>query len=340
VLVGVIMTVASAVVSAVAVMLVIRYAVPLRLVAAPNERSSHSRPTPTGGGIGIALGALVAGLPLIDHDPRSIVGLLVISACFALLGLWDDIRPLPAVFRLLAQFLLIGAGMIAYFALPPLGHYSAWAPIPLVLAEVLIALVAWINLFNFMDGIDGLAGSEAVFLLLAPLLLGCFASPDFAGNVYFWWAIAIAAATLAFLAFNWSPARIFMGDVGSVFLGWMTGIFAVLEIASGLLSLWQALIFPACFLTDSLVTLGRRALQGEAVWQAHRRHAYQHLSRRFGSHRQVVLGVIVINLFWLLPSAMVAGIAPAPLAPLCAVVAYLPLVAIAVLAGAGRAEHA
>jgi Fuc2NAc and GlcNAc transferase len=336
---GVVIAVVAGLVSAAAIALVRRNAGRLGLVAAPNGRSSHTRPTPTGGGIGIILGSLLAGLPALRDDFRTAGTLLVTGLAFALLGLCDDIRPLPAPFRLAAQVLIVAVGMVWVFELPPLGHWSVWIPAPVTLAVALLGLVAWVNLFNFMDGIDGLAGSEAVFLLLAPLLhalLGPGINPQ---NHYLWWTVATAAATIAFLRFNWPPAQIFMGDTGSVFLGWMTGVFALGDIAAGWISPWETLILIACFLTDSVFTLLRRAALREPVWTAHRRHAYQRLSRRFGSHQKVVIGVIAIDLLWLLPLAAAAHLVPA-YAPAFTLAAYAPLVMIAHLAGAGRPEHA
>ena len=336
-LVGVIMAGVSGVASAIAILLVIRHAAALRLVATPNERSSHVRPTPTGGGIGIVAGALVASWPLLVAEPRSGGVLLAVGACLALLGLWDDMRPVSPAIRLTLQLLVAGCGTLLLSALPPL---SARALPPVFLVAGILLCVLWINLYNFMDGIDGLAGSEGVFLLLAPLALGLMRTPAALDNPYPWWVVAIAVATLAFLLFNWQPARIFMGDAGSIFLGWAIAASAAAELLAGWISPWQAAILPACFLTDSLVTLARRAVRGEAIWQAHRRHAYQHLSRRLGSHRRVVLGVIAIDLLWLLPLAVVTSLLPEAAAPGLTVLAYAPLVAVTLLAGAGRPEHA
>ena len=130
-----------------------------------------------------------------------------------------------------------------------------------------------------------------------------------------------------------------MGDVGSLFLGFMTAMFIALDVASASISPWQGLILIAGFATDGTVTLLRRAWQGEAIMTAHRRHAYQQLARRFASHRRVVLGFAAANLLWLLPLA-VAVPAAGPAAPALVLVAYAPLAAAALVAGAGRPEHA
>jgi len=325
------MAVVGGLVSAGAVWLVIVNARRLGLVQSPNARSSHVRPTPTGGGIGIVVGAVVGCIPLITGDALAFAIPAAAALCLAALGLWDDLRPLPAGVRLLAQLVIVGAA--CFLVRVP------W-PSPLLPAVAIVVLVGWINLFNFMDGIDGLAGSEAIFLLLAPLLVAALGNPHALDGQLVWIPIVVAAAVLGFLAFNWQPARIFMGDVGSVFLGGVTGALALGELFAGWLSPWQVLILFGCFLADGGLTLGRRAAHGERVWEAHRRHAYQNLSRRVGSHGKIVLGVIAIDLVWLLPLAVLAGmLSPAGAAGLT-VIAYLPLVAIAFFAGAGRPEHA
>ena len=315
------------------VWLVLRYAAPLRLVQAPNARSSHLRPTPAGGGIGIVLGSIVGALPLLGALPSFAAPILLAALALALLGLCDDVRPLPPIFRLLLQFAIVGAAVAWLYPGP-----GAIAPGFAILA--IVGWVAWLNLFNFMDGIDGLAGSEALFLVLAPPVLACLGRPEIAASPLAAICFVIAAAVLGFLVFNWQPARIFMGDVGSMFLGWTTGAVLLAALLAGWLSPWQAAILPACFLTDGGLTLLRRAMRREPVWVAHRRHAYQQLSRRLGSHRSVVLGIIAIDLFWLLPLAMVLPALPAMWQPGLVALAYLPLIAFAFLAGAGRPEHA
>ena len=124
------------------------------------------------------------------------------------------------------------------------------------------------------------------------------------------WMLGLAAATFGFLLLNWPPAKLFMGDTGSTYLGLLIAFFALATLASGWLTLSQWLILPAAFLADSLTTLGRRLLNREPIWQAHKRHAYQALQRRFGSHRTVTLLYAAINLVVLLPAAALAGLYP------------------------------
>jgi len=327
---------ASGVVAVLAVLLVMRHAARLGLVQQPNARSSHVRATPAGGGIGIVLGAVLAGIFAVGSESVFVPAVLVASVGFAVLGLWDDIRPVPATARLAVQLVLV-AVTLAVVSPPWISGGDAWTA--LFYALLTLAIVYWVNLYNFMDGIDGVAGSEALFLLLAPLGLSLFWAQAATASPLFWWAAGTAAAVVAFLCFNWPPAKIFMGDVGSTFLGFLIAAFALAEIAYGWLSPSTALILAACFITDGTLTLLRRALQGENIMTAHRRHAYQQLARRFGSHRPVVLAMTAINLIWLLPLAAAAEAAPA-LGPFLVAVAYAPLAVGALAAGAGRSEHA
>jgi Fuc2NAc and GlcNAc transferase len=337
---GLFIAMASGVLAALAVGLVLRHAQRLGLVQQPNARSSHVRPTPTGGGIGIVLGAVVAGIFAISSEPRFVPAVMLASVGFATLGLWDDIRPLPAAVRLAAQLVLV-AVTLAVVSQPwvSIAGGDGGGAAALVCALLTLSIVYWVNLYNFMDGIDGVAGSEALFLLLAPLGLALISNETASANPLFWWPVGVAAPVLAFLCFNWPPAKIFMGDVGSTFLGFLVAAFALVEILHGWLSPYAALILSACFITDGTLTLLRRALRGENIMTAHRRHAYQQAARRFGAHRPVVLAMIAINLLWLLPLAGLAQTAPA-LSSFLVAVAYVPVALLALAAGAGRAEHA
>ena len=339
-LIGLAMVAIGAVFSALSIVLVLRYARPLRLVQAPNARSSHRKPTPAGGGIGIVAGATAAGLFVVASQTWPSVWIVAFGLLLAGIGLWDDIAPLPAALRLGVQVTAVACTLALVFHASALSHALGVAlPAPVLLAGLTLLLVYWINLFNFMDGIDGIAGSEAVFLLMAPLGLALLGSAGIAGTPFYWWVLATATATAVFLGFNWQPARVFMGDAGSLFLGFSIAVFALIEIVGNWISVWEALILPACFVTDATVTLLHRAARGEALMTAHRRHAYQHLARRFASHQRVTLATAAINLVWLLPLALAARHWP-DLGPVFAIAAYVPLAALALLAGAGRPEHA
>ena len=329
------LTTALAALAAFAVTAIVRRnAGALGLVAEPNARSSHTVPTPSGGGVGIVAGGVLGGVLVISGEPWPAAVLLAAALLVAAIGFFDDRRPLPAVARLGAQLLLVA--LVAAVALPGDGLASALGlPLPplLVTGLAVLAAVYWINLFNFMDGIDGLAASQAIFMLLAAALL----ASGHAAEPSFWWLPTLAAACTGFLLLNWPPARIFMGDAGSTFLGFMIAVLALITTSLGWLSLWQWLILAALFAADATVTLCRRLLRRERVFEAHRRHAYQQLSRRWQSHRRVTLAAIGLNLVWLLPLALWAGWQP-EYAPVLAAVAYLPLVVLVLQAGAGAPE--
>lgn len=325
---GLILAAVSLVLAAAVTFLVLRRAKRVGLVQTPNERSSHTVPTPTGGGIGIVVGGTFAGLLTAALIPFLAVPTIMASVLIAWVGYVDDRRPLPARWRLGAQVLLMGAVV----ALLPLDLI----PLPdwLLLIVLTLGGALWINLYNFMDGIDGLAGSEAVFLLGGAALLAWLAVPGVIEDPRLWWMLGLAAAALGFLLLNWPPARIFMGDAGSLYLGLMTAFFALTTTLSFWLSPWQWLILAALFLADSLTTLARRALNREPVWEAHKRHAYQALQRRFGSHRKVTLFYLGVNIVVLLPLAWLAGRYPDWTMPIVLAV-FAVLIPVMLRAGAG-----
>jgi Fuc2NAc and GlcNAc transferase len=324
--VEVLLVIAAAFCGYVGALLVRRNAVRLGLLQHPNERSSHAVPTPGGGGIGIVIGGSLGAVPLVLSEPH-FAWLLLAGLAIALLGLADDRWPLPALLRLPLQLACAGAAVLG------LVGTGGW----LVAIVATLAIGLWLNLFNFVDGIDGIAGSEAAFLLLAGLALMGLDHPSLLLSGPGLWMLAVAAATLGFLVLNWPPAKVFMGDGGSTYLGLMLGLFALWTHDGGGPTYWQWIILAAAFLADGLTTLGRRALRGEKVWRPHRRHAYQVLARRFGGHLPVTLLYSAINIALLLPLAALAGAFP-DAAPWIATATLALLGLAAAMAGAGRAE--
>jgi UDP-N-acetylmuramyl pentapeptide phosphotransferase/UDP-N-acetylglucosamine-1-phosphate transferase len=295
----------------------------------PNERSSHAVPTPRGGGIAPVGAILAAWMALIAVGVApSRLWLVVAGAWLLAVVSWlDDIRGLSPAPRLLAQIIAVICG--AFVAMPTglvfQGLLPAWL-------DIIAAALAWlwfVNLFNFMDGIDGLAGSEAAAIGAGLVLftsVGTGEDPIFAAL-----SGAIALAAIGFLVWNWAPARVFLGDVGSVLLGYLLGFMLLQTAARGH---WKiTLILPIYFLADASVTLLRRLLRGERIWQAHRRHFYQQAVQRGLGHAAVTSRVIAANLLlvgcgW----AAENGAGPYALAAAAAIV----LVLLASLAGARR----
>jgi UDP-N-acetylmuramyl pentapeptide phosphotransferase/UDP-N-acetylglucosamine-1-phosphate transferase len=233
----------------------------------PNERSLHERPVPRSGGIALLAGVLVS-LAFGAGELWLPIGL---ALALAVLSLLDDLRGLPTAARLAAH--LTAAGALAWYLLSPM-H-------PLELAVLAVA-VAWMtNLYNFMDGSDGLAGGMAL------IGFGAYAVAAGSGGhgALLALTLALAAAALGFLLFNFPPAKIFLGDVGSVPLGFLAGALGLQGWRDDLWPLWFPAVVFAPFIADASATLVRRALRGEKVWQAHREHYYQRLVRLGFGHR-------------------------------------------------------
>lgn len=302
------------------------------LLDTPNERSSHSIATPHGGGLSIVITFLLA-VGFSNLVPSNIVFALMGSGTLvAAVGFWDDHGHIAAKWRLLSHFIaafwvLFWLGGIPVFHLLGYNVDAGWLGIVIV-----SFLLVWLlNLFNFMDGIDGIAASEAI-------IIAC-------GSAYFSWlnglenlsfiSLILAASTAGFLILNWAPAKIFMGDVGSGFLGLMLGILAYANIVEGGL-IWIWFILWAVFLVDSGITLFRRILKGEKWYEAHCSHAYQHAARKWG-HKRVTISVIIINLFWLFPLAAISYLKPA-FGAWFTLLAYTPLIVVALKLKAGINE--
>jgi UDP-N-acetylmuramyl pentapeptide phosphotransferase/UDP-N-acetylglucosamine-1-phosphate transferase len=260
----------------------------------PNERSSHSAPTPRGGGIAVCGVLLIAWLALWLSGEVSTLQefwlILLAGAALALISWIDDVRGgLPAVLRFAAQGIAVGAGL---FALPEGGNvFQGLLPPALDLALSGLIWLWFLNLFNFMDGIDGIVGSQA-----GSAGLGLFALailfPAAAGLGPY--ALIVAAVAVGFLPWNWQPARIFLGDVGSVPLGYMIG-WLLLSLAS--FGLWQAaLLLVLYFFADASFTLLRRLARGERIWRAHHEHYYQYAVAAGRSHARVVIVITAANL--------------------------------------------
>lgn len=314
-----------------------RYALSANLLDIPNQRSSHAMPTPRGGGLAIVI-VFLLGLPLLSGmgllTQKATWALWGAGAWVALVGFLDDHRHIPARWRLLAHFIAAAWGLVWLGGLPPLDvfgylHDLGWMGHLLGL----FYLVWLLNLYNFMDGIDGLAGIEAITVCLGGVLLYLLTDTDAP-----WAAPALLAmAVTGFLLWNFPPARIFMGDAGSGFLGIVLGLFSLQATAISPQFFWSWIILLGVFIADATWTLLRRLLRGEEVHQAHRSHAYQNASRYYGAHKPVTLFVGTINLCWLTPLALAVGLGKLDGLSGCAL-AYFPLLFLAIKFKAGEGE--
>ncbi len=236
----------------------------------PVDRSAHSVPVPRGGGLVLVPVLLAAwfALALLGQAPPAAAALATLATGLALLSWLDDLRGLPAGLRLLCHILAVIAGLAF---LPRGAVFQGLLPPLLDRAATALLWVWFVNLFNFMDGIDGITGIETAAIGLGlPLAAALAGMPD-DGSADL--ALCAAAGAVAFLRWNWHPARIFLGDVGSVPLGYLLGALLLALAARGL---WApALILPLYYLADASLTLAGRVLRGERFWQAHRQHFYQ-----------------------------------------------------------------
>ncbi len=306
-----------------------RYALAKNLIDIPNERSSHSLPTPRGGGAAIVASFLAALLILNQFDLIfTPVFLALWGAGFtvAATGFVDDHAHIAARWRLLVHFCAAVWGLYWLGGFPPLTAFGYWLDLGWLGYVCAAVYIVWLlNLYNFMDGIDGLAGIEAVTICCSGALMVWLVAPDTSA----WMPpLLLAAAVLGFLFWNFPPARIFMGDAGSGFLGIMLALLSVQAAWIDSRLLWVWLILLGVFIVDATVTLSRRVFRGEKFYQAHRSHAYQYASRVWGAHRPVTLAIAAINVFWLLPVASLVGLNKVDGA-VGLMVAYLPLVGLA-----------
>ena len=261
------------------VYLIRRYAEKRQLLDHPNDRSSHSAPMPRGGGLAIVLLVTGAGLwSVVEAGLNRNLIYIVCGAVIAFLGWRDDIHSLSPRVRFTVQ------GIVAVISILGFGYFKS-VTIPLfgVLQLGVVGIVItffWIigltNAYNFMDGIDGMAGGVAVSAGLGWMWLSS-ASGHWGNSFVFWIALAISASSLGLLGHNWSPAKIFMGDVSSTFLGYSFAVLPLLSADKGGDALMLGTLMMWTFIMDAGVTFFQRAFKGENIFSAHRSHLYQRL---------------------------------------------------------------
>lgn len=300
-------------------------------LARPNARSSHKAPTPQGGGLAVVAATLVAMLgaawwtgssagPL-THDPN-LLAVIAMTLLLTVLGLVDDLRPLAPGPRLLVQ--AVGVALVVA-TLPD--AVRMWPALPLVLERMALAigLVWFVNLVNFMDGIDWMSVVEIVPLTAGLAILAALgALPPYEGLA----ALALCGAMLGFAPFNRPVARLFLGDVGSLPIGLLSGWLLALLAGHGHLA--AAVLLPLYYLADATITLLRRLAQGERFWEAHRTHFYQRALDRGHSVVQVTTMVLATNLI-LAALAIAAALLPGVISSLLAMLAGCIVVGLVLL---------
>lgn len=314
-----------------------RYALARSIMDIPNARSSHAVPTPRGGGVAIVLAFLLA-LALLAADSgtglHGIVALGGAGALIAIIGFMDDHGHIAARWRLLGHFLAAAWALAWLGGLPALDVFGARLDLGWFGAIVAAFYLVWLlNLYNFMDGIDGIASVEAICACLGACLLYWLGGFE----QLLMLPLLLAMAVAGFLYWNFPPARIFMGDAGSGFLGIALGVLSLQAAWVSSQLFWCWLILLGVFIVDATYTLLRRLSRGDKVYEAHRSHAYQFASRLYGKHLPVTVAVGALNLFWLLPIAlcvMLLGLDGV----LGVIIAYVPLVILAVRYRAGALE--
>ena len=253
-----------------------------------NERSSHTVPTPHGGGISLAITWFVGiGYLYFNNQIESdLFFALVMGIIISVVSYFDDIYDLSPKVRLLAQGVVAFGGLYFIGGFDSLNLFVFNIDNQIITNVFAFLLIVWfINLYNFLDGINGYAGSEAIFLSIAGLLIF--------GGAHFG---VLAVAVLGFLYWNWNKAKIFMGDVGSTLLGYNVAIFTLYYANQEPLNLWIWITLFGLFWFDATLTLLRRKLNGEKLSQAHKKHAYQRLNQSGWSHYKVTNWSIGVNM--------------------------------------------
>lgn len=312
-----------------------RYALAKNVLDIPNARSAHSVPTPRGGGLAFVFSILFS-IPILNYFSvlTSDGSVALVSAGFfiAFLGFLDDHGHVSSLWRLIGHFFASTLALYWIGGLPTI-HIFSWVLPAGVFSNVLTVfyLVWLINLYNFMDGLDGLAAVEAISVCGSMALLYALCGQGSLVIIMLVLMMSIAG----FLCWNFPPARIFMGDAGSGFLGFILGVLSIQAGTNALEFFWSWLILLGVFIVDATFTLFRRLVNSEKLYEAHSTHAYQYASRYFNRHLPVTMGVFLINIVWLCPIALCVGLKVLD-GFTGLVIAYLPLIFLVTRFNAGK----
>ncbi|WP_425918251.1 MraY family glycosyltransferase [Acinetobacter sp. TSRC1-2] len=311
------------------------YALKKNIIDSPNERSSHSVPTPRGGGVAVVCSYLLALVALMYSQQLELnIGFTLIAAGFsiALLGFLDDHGHINSMLRLAIHF-LVAIGVV--ISLGGFAEVTVFNGMQLGFIANIIAvlfLVWLLNLYNFMDGINGIASIEAITVTVSMAVLYLLLNVALNNQILF----LLAACVLGFLLWNFPKAKIFMGDACSGFLGLTLGVLALIALKENLALFCAWIICLGVFIVDATYTLIKRVLKGYKMYDAHCSHSYQILSRKWRSHTPVTLAVAAINLLWLFPIAYMTLTQQWTYPEIAVLIAYLPLIFIAIKLRAGN----
>lgn len=313
------------------------YALKKNIIDNPNERSSHSVPTPRGGGVAVVGSYLLALVTLMYSQQLALhTGFTLIAAGFviALLGFLDDHGHINSMLRLAIHF-LVAIGVVV-----SLGGFSEvtifnGVQIGFIANIIAVLFLVWLlNLYNFMDGINGIASVEAITATVSLAILYLLLSISLNSEILW----LLAACVFGFLLWNFPKAKIFMGDACSGFLGLILGILALIALKEDLALFCAWVICLGVFIVDATYTLIKRVLGGYKMYDAHRSHSYQILSRKCGSHTPVTLVVAAVNLFWLFPIAYITVTQNITYPEIAVLIAYIPLLLVAIKLKAGNSN--
>lgn len=313
------------------------YALKKNIIDNPNERSSHSIPTPRGGGVAVVCNYLLALAVLMYSQQLTLhIGLTLMGAGFviALLGFLDDHGHINSMLRLAIHFLVAIGSVISLGGFAEVTIFNG-LQLGFIANIIAVLFLVWLlNLYNFMDGINGIASVEAITTTVSIAILYYVLNTSLNSDLLW----LLTACVFGFLLWNFPTAKIFMGDACSGFLGLTLGILALIALKEDLALFCAWIICLGVFVVDATYTLIKRVLSGYKMYDAHRSHSYQILSRKWGSHTPVTLAVAAVNLLWLFPIAYITTTQLWAYPEMAVLIAYLPLIVIAIKLRAGKPD--
>ena len=309
-------------------------------IDSPTITSIHKKPTPSAGGISILISYLIFVCVLVNYvlfDYDAFLVLLSALIPIILIGLLDDYYSVSIYIRLFVQF-FSSTIIIYHFQIDTnVLNFQIFSEQSIIIIFIFsIILSIWLmNLYNFMDGIDGYASSECIFVSFSASLIAYLNSPE---SLMYLYLAGIGAANVGFFIRNWYPAKIFMGDTGSVSIGCIFAFFIFYSASESIISIYTWLILLSVFIADASYTLAVRVVTKKNITKAHLTHAFHMLASRKNSHKYVTKLLISINLFWVLPLALLSN-AYMDYHVIITILVYLPLFIYLIKIGAGLEEQ-